>query len=1456
MTNSRLRNTILSFLFLLGGYQSAFATHIIGGEMNYKCLGNNEYQISLTVYRDCFLGEAPLDDTAYVGIFDIANELVLTLPMLLGDIDTIFQEDNCLQIPPNICVETTTYVDTITLMPQAGGYHIAYQRCCRNGTILNIIDPLNTGSTYEIQLSETAMLSCNSSPILNDWPPTFVCVNRPLVYSSAAFDEDGDSLAYRLFTPFEGGLSMTNPRPRPSFPPPFDTVRWNSPTYSLDNLLGGVPLEIDPLTGLMTATPNIIGQFVVGVCVDEYRNGVLLSSTRRDFQYNVIPCQDVIASFELPTSQCANQTVQIENTTTGEPDSYFWKFFDNQQNLIGTSNEVNPLFVFPDTGNYIVRLIVKPNSICQDSLDKAIFLQPNTIIADFQYDIIGCADSLELQFTDNSVNTLGTIDNWFWTFEGEIDTLFSLEQNPHITLQNSQKLTITLQASSQNGCLGENTQVIDAMIIPDSFSVSIFDTLIVCQGDSIELNPVFNPSLTYSWSPSTGLNDDTAPNPRAFPDTSIAYVVMIRDSGNNCELRKNVFLEVLDFDNSFDFTVNFLECGDSAQIQLVPDPNYDLSTVNLEWEILHNEDTFLFDNTSPVFVFNNREEVLIRGTVSDRFGCSVTVERNIQIDFVNEFIESTFAFCLGDSIALNPDFDSTYTYQWSPTELFPNPSLPNPVIAPSNSTEVTVIINNQAANCPIEQKTNLILLPTIESADFQFSITGCSDSITLEITEVTIQPDGFINEIVWALNGDLENSTSTELTPTFILRNSQLVQLQMSINPSGNCPKTVTKTFRVNLLEAINLGENLVICEGESIALNPAEDFPEYVYNWTPSIALDDSSSINPIATPMETSTFIVNYTDSIGLCVIQREVVVNVRDTLAPISATASVECDGRTVQITPNTDAAIQYDFDDGSSPLDTMASFTYEYAEHGSYQLMLQYAEASVCPDSTSITIDLPEDNLSPNFEWNVEACNNNVASLELLDLSKSIFGEITNWDWQLSNGETATEQEPVFQIDNNEELIAQLFTTLDNDPKCRDSLSVVIPPLLIDENFPDSIIVCAGTRVELNPEFNEDYIYSWSPLEILGDANSPNQSVLINEAQQFIVQVRNEFDCVLKDSIFTDAAPFIEINTLEIPVICEASEVVLMAESEQAENIVWVNENNDTLGFEPELLVMIGEAQTFTSIFTDDHNCENRANVFVDFQAISLAFDSLQPICNSDTKTLLVTNLQPENELKFDWTPTFEIIDGIDTNSPTVSLEEPTTFTFIAGNEAGCRATGDIFVDILQLPEIIATAEPETIFEGESSQLSATIASDYVYTWTPANSLDNPNSFNPTASPLETTTYMVEVMNEAGCVNTTNVTVNIREGICDFPYIFVPTGFTPNNDGENDVLFVRGVFIEELTFVIYDRWGDKVFETNNQEVGWDGTKNGEALPSGVFGYFLRAVCKNGEVFTRQGNVTLVR
>ncbi|MFK7978969.1 MAG: PKD domain-containing protein, partial [Saprospiraceae bacterium] len=1061
MKKSLLRNTILFLLFTFGGMQSAFATHIIGGEMNYQCLGNNEYQISLTVYRDCYLGEAPLDDTAYVAIFDRTGKLIETLPILLGSIDSIQQVDACLLIPPNICVETTTYIDTINLLPQTGGYHLAYQRCCRNETILNIIDPLNTGATYDVLLTEAAMLSCNNSPIKKIEPPTFVCVNRPLVWDNSAIDMEGDSLVYRLCTPLDGGISIDNPRPRPALPPPYDTVVWNAPTYDLNNILGGTALRIDRQTGLLTGTPNTIGQFVVGICIDEYRNGQFLSTTRRDFQYNVIPCEDIVAQFELPAEQCEDLSISPINQTQGEPDGFLWKFLNKKSQVIGTSIEKKPSYTFPDTGNYIVRLIINPNSICTDSTEQNIYFQANTLIPDFQYDIIGCADSLVLQFTDKSNNNLGLVNEWQWTINGTIDQLVSTEQNPKITLFNSQKLNVKLQVSTENGCKSEKEIELNAMIIPDSFSVSVFDTLILCKGDSIALNPVFNPTLTYSWSPPDGLNNSSAPNPLAFPDTSIAYVVMIRDSGNNCELRKNVFLEVIEFDNSFDYTIDTLECSDSVRIQLTPNPAYDLASVDLLWEVENNGTRMTFTNEQPIFIINNADNFKITGSVFDDFGCSKTVINNLQFDFIQTSIIPSFSLCRGDSIAINPNFNPNHSYLWSPAALFQDPSAPNPIISPRNNTTITVSISSPEANCPVQRTIDINVLNSIETADFQFQFNGCIDSAVLEITDIIIPAEGIIEETSWSLDGNQTTISSSDSLPTFVLKNSQSVQLSLTLNGNSACPITVSKTIQINLLEDLALPKRLDICRGESIALNPAEEFPNYIYNWRPIVDMSSPSAINPIVTPNQSTIFQLSYTDSTGLCTINRNIPLKVRDTLPPISGNFTVACNARTVQITPNDPAtAIAYDFGDGAKTIDSVENITHTYTTTGLYEVQLSYVDEFVCKDSTTLQIDLPQDNLVPDFEWNVESCENNVAALELIDLSKTSYGRITNWDWLVSNGETATEREPLFQIATNEMLSAMLVVTIDNDETCQDSIRMDIPPLLIAEAFRDSIIACLG------------------------------------------------------------------------------------------------------------------------------------------------------------------------------------------------------------------------------------------------------------------------------------------------------------------------------------------------------------------------------------------------------------
>lgn len=88
------------------------------------------------------------------------------------------------------------------------------------------------------------------------------------------------------------------------------------------------------------------------------------------------------------------------------------------------------------------------------------------------------------------------------------------------------------------------------------------------------------------------------------------------------------------------------------------------------------------------------------------------------------------------------------------------------------------------------------------------------------------------------------------------------------------------------------------------------------------------------------------------------------------------------------------------------------------------------------------------------------------------------------------------------------------------------------------------------------------------------------------------------------------------------------------------------------------------------------------------------------------------------------------------------------------------------------------------------------------------------------------------------------------------MYVPNAFTPNNDKANDVLYVRGICLESISFMIFNRWGEKVFETTDQKIGWDGTYKGEALNTGIFVYRLEGKTHEGKSFSAKGNITLIR
>lgn len=173
------------------------------------------------------------------------------------------------------------------------------------------------------------------------------------------------------------------------------------------------------------------------------------------------------------------------------------------------------------------------------------------------------------------------------------------------------------------------------------------------------------------------------------------------------------------------------------------------------------------------------------------------------------------------------------------------------------------------------------------------------------------------------------------------------------------------------------------------------------------------------------------------------------------------------------------------------------------------------------------------------------------------------------------------------------------------------------------------------------------------------------------------------------------------------------------------------------------------------------------------------------------------------------------------------------------------------------KISAWADTNLIYRGLETYLNVTnLGSAYLYSWSPAEELSHPTSIRTKANPKQTTTYTVTATDTFGCKEQDTITIFVLDIICDDPYVFIPNAFTPNKDDKNDVLRVRGQFLTSVHLIIFDRWGEKVFETNDLNQGWDGTFRGKNCEPGVYVYYLEATCLGELFYFHKGNVTLIR
>jgi gliding motility-associated-like protein len=167
-----------------------------------------------------------------------------------------------------------------------------------------------------------------------------------------------------------------------------------------------------------------------------------------------------------------------------------------------------------------------------------------------------------------------------------------------------------------------------------------------------------------------------------------------------------------------------------------------------------------------------------------------------------------------------------------------------------------------------------------------------------------------------------------------------------------------------------------------------------------------------------------------------------------------------------------------------------------------------------------------------------------------------------------------------------------------------------------------------------------------------------------------------------------------------------------------------------------------------------------------------------------------------------------------------------------------------------------ADPDTIFLGDTTQMSAFLSGATVFQWEPTAFLSDPNIANPLAFPVETTIFSVEAPISATCTARAEVQVVVLTPSCEEPFLFFPTGFSPNGDGQNDALKLESQFATSVYWAVFNRWGEKVFEAHSIDDSWDGTYRGVEQPVETYGYYLQVRCLGGQEVFRKGNVTLLR
>ncbi|MBK7871705.1 MAG: gliding motility-associated C-terminal domain-containing protein [Saprospiraceae bacterium] len=1336
----KIRNLLqftLSLLIAIGLPIAAKATHIVGGEITYRCLGNNQYEITLKVYRDCINGREDFDRPAYIGVYDYTGALIQNVNIPFNFVrDTLNPtlDDPCLVLPGNVCVDTATYRKVVTLAdnPAGGGYRFTYVRCCRNKIIDNIVRPEEAGAAYDIELSIPAMEMCNSSPTFPKLPPTFLCVGRPFVFDHSAVETDGDSLVYSLCTPLSAG-SVTNPKPIPTFnptnnAPPFDEIEWLS-GFGLDNLFGaGAPLTIDPVTGLLTATPGIQGTFVVGICVTEYdrETGMMLSTVRRDYQFDIGICGEVVSA-DCTFEDTCSLTLDFQNNST-DADDFIWYFDYPNTNL--TSTETSPSFTFPAPGTYTVALIAEPGAACTDTAFMEINVRDNTINLDYDVGVVDCETTSVLRLQDLSTDAGSPIvsSNWTVTY-GDLVTLNFSAQDTVIELPFGVSGTVQLIVTNADSCSKSETRNFQTGTNPIPIEV-IRDTIFACEGDLIALNPDGDPNdgFVYNWTPANLLNNPNAVNPTFIATQTTTFTVQIAPTEPFCEATKNVVV-IVSPALSIDLGADQMLClGDTLR----------LNPIVMGGRAPY---TYAWSGGLPATPTQQLRPLLPNTyivTVTDANGCSASDTVEVDIKVVPAVIALTdkIGICQGDTATLNAIVNGgtqPYIFVWDQGL----DSVQTQLVTPQATTTYRVrVFTTDGCSATDSVIVNVDPIPPLnivniecatDNQTYSVDFTTTTDSLTTTVgTIVQNGPGSF------TITG-IPNGQEVTITATFF---------------SSGCTRSVTLRETCDdcpdLDPPISNGDT-TICQNEpiptlSVMVNPGETVDWYDAPFGGNLLLSNSLSF----TPATAGTY---YTETrVDTCTsnLRTPVTLTINPTPAvQIVASDSMLCLGESATLTANVQGGTEpytYVWDNGlpNAPMHTVTP-----TQTTTYNVTVTDVNGCSNTNLTPITIIV-----NPLPEVEASASDSTICEGESVTLNAAATGA-TPFTFAWSNGVNGESQ----SVNPTQRTTYVVTVTDGNGCMNADSVTINVNPRPEASILSDKGSICLGDSATITTSATDGtppYTFNWDN----GITGTP-QVVRPTETTTYSVTVTDANMCMDTASVIVTVTPGLDVTisaSAGDTVLCEGESAMLTASSANGiEPFIYVWSTGAT-----SETIEVSEAGEYAVTVTDATGCSGQDTITIIVNPLpeveASASDST--ICEGESVTL---NAAATGATPF----TFAWSNGVNGESQSVNPTQTTTYVVTVTDGNGCMNADSVTINVNPRPEASILSDKGSICLGDSATIT-TSATDgtppYTFNW------DNGITGTPqVVRPTETTTYSVTVTDANMCMDTASVTVTVTPGL---------------------------------------------------------------------------------------------